>query len=127
MLTKHNYKTPRVKEAAVPSPFTHALALIKEAPEDRNATALAKLILSLYSESCAFGVRECLGSLDPVPRQLAHQMLESFSQEAEILEETGKTLILLYPALWDIGCAMSTARLLRQRRHNAERGLKTAA
>lgn len=108
------------------SPFTQALALIKDAPDDGNATALAKLILSLYSDRCAFSVRECLGSLEAVPRQLAQQMLESFSDEPQLLEETGKTVIMLYPALWDIGCAMSTARMLRQRRHRAELGLGSA-
>jgi len=109
------------------SPFTQALAYIKDAPDDANATALAKLILSLYSDRCAFSVRECLGSLAPEPHKLAQQMLENFAHEPQMLEETGKTVILLYPALWDIGCAMSTARMLRQRRHSAERGLKTAA
>lgn len=108
------------------SPFTQALAYIKEAPDDGNATALAKLILSLYSDRCAFSVRECLGSLEPAPHRLAQQMLESFSQEPQLLEETGKTVILLYPALWDIGCAMSTARMLRQRRHLGEPGLASA-
>lgn len=109
------------------SPFSQALAYIKDAPDDGNATALAKLILSLYSDRCAFSVRECLGSLAPEPHKLAQQMLENFAKEPQMVEETGKTLVLLYPALWDIGCAMSTARILRQRRHRLESGLGTAA
>ena len=101
------------------TPYSDALALIDKAPDTSAAQNLAKLILSLHSDACAYSLRECLANVDEKVREVSLSVIEHFalSGPEPRLAEVGRMLAGRYPALWEAGRAMATARDLRLRHY----------
>ena len=99
------------------SPYSDALDLIETMPDTSAAQNLAKLILSLHSDTCAYSLRECLANTDGRARELSLSVIEHFalSGPEPRLFAAGRALAGRYPALWEVGRAMATARDLRIR------------
>lgn len=101
------------------TPYSDALAMIEAMPDSRISQNLAKLILSLHSDTCAYSMRECLAEVDGRAREVSLSMIEHFSVSGptERLAEAGRELAGRFPALWEAGRAMATARDLRLRHY----------
>ena len=101
------------------TPYADALALIETMPDTIAAQNLAKLILSLHSDTCAYSLRECLANTDGKARQVSLSLIEHFALcgPEPRLAAAGRALAGRYPALWEAGRAMATARDLRMRHY----------
>ena len=99
------------------TPYTDALELIESMPDTIAAQNLAKLILSLHSDTCAYSLRECLANTDDRTRGVSLSVIERFALNGPEprLIAAGRVLADLYPALCEVGRAMATARDLRMR------------
>lgn len=106
------------------SPYAEALHWIEAHPTTGSADKLAKLILSLWNQECAFSFRECIAGLDADRTALALRVVAHFVQvgEDEELVAIGHTVCDLYPRLWDLGQAADEAKSdLRQKWREAGR------
>jgi hypothetical protein len=94
------------------SPYQEALIWIQSHPCTGSAVSLAKLLLSLWNDQCAFSFRECVGNLDDERSSIAIRMVEHFNRYGEDAElvEVGHLVCELYPRLWELGQAASNAK-----------------
>ncbi len=97
---------------AAPSPYQEALGWIQRHPGTGSAGSLAKLVLSLWNDDCAFSFRECVGNLDEDRTALALRMVARFAARGEDPElvGAGHEVCRAYPRLWDLGQAADTAK-----------------
>lgn len=105
------------------SPYQEALTIIERHAGTGGASGLAKLLLSLYNDECAFAWRECTRSLDESNQALALQIVTHFEAHGEDadLRRAGERLVELYPRLWDLGQAATDAKRALTRRWEDER------
>lgn len=95
------------------SSYDEALQFIQQNPGTGGAGSLAKLILSLYNDSCGYSFAECIGNLDDRLTDVALRMVQDYAAHGENddLRAAGKVIHdNLYPRLWDMGMAMQDAR-----------------
>jgi hypothetical protein len=65
------------------SPYPEALTWIRRHPGTAGARGLAKLVLSLWNDECAFSLRECLSGLDAERTALALRLVSHFAEHGE--------------------------------------------
>lgn len=95
------------------SPYDEAFQFIQRNPGTGGASSLAKLILSLYNDSCGYSFAECIGNLDDRLTLLALRVVQDYADRGESadLRAAGKVIHDdLYPRLWEMGLAMQDAR-----------------
>jgi hypothetical protein len=104
------------------TPYDDALEFITLNPGTAGALGLAKLVLSLYNDDCAFSFRECITSLDDNNTALAVRVAEHFAGHGEDAElrRAGERLLELNPRLWDLGQAATNAKEALRRRWNED-------
>lgn len=104
------------------SPYHKALELIEQHPGTGSATALAKLVLSLYNgRECPFAFGECVASLDQKNTRLALDMCAYYCEHGEDknLREVSARIVKIMPDLWEIGRAAWKAKYdLREKWRN---------
>lgn len=105
------------------SPYQEALGIIERHTGTGGATRLAKLVLSLYNDECAFAWRECTLSLDENNQALALRLVTHFEAHGEDAElrQAGERLVELYPRLWELGQAATEAKRKLSRQWERER------
>jgi hypothetical protein len=105
------------------SSYDEALHFIQRNPGTGGASSLAKLILSLYNDSCGFSFAECIGNLDDRLTNVALRMVQDYAArgESEDLRAAGKVIHDdLYPRLWEMGMAIQDARTNLRSKWEAE-------
>lgn len=105
------------------TPYQEALTIIERHTGTGGATGLAKLVLSLYNDECAFAWRECTRSLDENNQALALRIVAHFEQHGEDTElrRAGERMVELYPRLWDLGQTATEAKEKLRRQWDEER------
>lgn len=96
------------------SPYHKALELIEQHPGTGSATALAKLVLSLYNgRECPFAFGECVASLDQKNTRLALDMCAYYCEHGEDknLREVSARICKITPDLWELGHAAYQAKV----------------
>ena len=94
------------------SPYQDALNWIQRHPTTGSATALAKMVLSLWNADCCFSFAECVRSLDAERTALAVRMCQHYGEHGEDPElvRIGHVVCTEYPRLWDLGMAATRAK-----------------
>jgi hypothetical protein len=95
--------------------------LIDRHPGTGSSTGLAKLILSLWNDDCAYSFRECVRSFDKDRSALTGRMIEHFlkrGEDADLILAGDHIYDHIYkspPRLWELGMAATdTKTKLRQ-------------
>ena len=104
------------------SPYQEAVGWIQRHPGTGSANSLAKLVLSLWNDECAFSFRECISNLDEDRTRLALRLVTHFAARGEDQElvAAGHEVCRAYPRLWDLGQAADTAKRQLQARWHKE-------
>ena len=105
------------------NPYQPAVDWIKRSPGTGGSNGLAKLILSLWNNNCAFSFRECVRSFDDTRSEWAAKIIIHFLQHGEdaYLKRAGKEVYDLCPYIWDWGYAGGEARRSWDREEYRER------
>lgn len=110
-------------DARLVSPCREAWQWIEHNPGTDSATALAKLLLSLWNGSNAFSFREYVNVLDEARTELALRVAIHFANYGEDREliELGYKVCEVYPRLWALGqTAWEAKRVLREQWRGAD-------
>lgn len=89
------------------NPYAPVVEWIEKHAGTGSANGLAKLILSLWHDGCAFGLRECVESFDDTRLAWAEAMTTHFLRfrADRYLDEAGKRVKELCPNFFDQGLA----------------------
>lgn len=103
------------------SPYFEAWEFIQGCPGSGGCYRIAKLVLSLWNDECAFAFSECSTALDTARKQLALRLVAVYLADGETPElvQVGHLIHQRYPDFWEIGQAASSAK--RQLRDRWER------
>lgn len=106
-----------VNRSSKPSAYQDALTIIQRHPFTGGADCLAKLLLSLWNDDAAFSFRECIRSLDAENTLIALRCVTHFAARGEDdeLVKVGYRVLELYPRLWELGQAATTAKAALRR------------
>jgi len=104
------------------SRYQEAWQWIERNPGTSSASGLVKLILSLWNQSNAFSLRECIDNLDGERAQLALRVAIHFANYGEDRElvEIGYKARERYPRLWELGQTAWNAKCALQERWRIE-------
>jgi hypothetical protein len=111
------------------TPYREAVELIDRHPGTGSSTGLAKLILSLWNEECAYSFRECVRSFDEERSALAGRMIAHFLQHGEDADliYAGDHVYKTHPGLWELGRAATDAKTKLRQQWESEARVKAGA
>lgn len=89
------------------NPYLRAAEMMEHHPTTGGSYALAKAILSLYSDENCYSIRECLDGRDADITRVIVEMVAHYAQRGEdqTLRMAGKKACQMYPHLLEIGYA----------------------
>jgi hypothetical protein len=110
------------------TPYQEAVELIDRHPGTGSSTGLAKLILSLWNDDCAYSFRECVRSFDAERSDLALRIMHRYlvhGEDAE-LRRAGEHVYRTHPRLWELGIAATDAKTKLPQQWESEARAKAA-
>jgi hypothetical protein len=111
------------------TPYQEAVELIDRHPGTGSSTGLAKLILSLWNDDCAYSFRECVRSFDKDRDALAGRIISHYlahGEDAELIR-AGDHVYKAHPRLWELGIAATDAKTQLRQQWESEAHAKAGA
>jgi hypothetical protein len=111
------------------TPYQEAVELIDRHPGTGSSTGLAKLILSLWNDDCAYSFRECVRSFDKDRDALAGRIISHYlahGEDAELIR-AGDHVYKAHPRLWELGIAATGAKTQLRQQWESEARAKAGA
>ena len=104
-------------------PYFEAWDFIQNHPGTGGSNRIAKLVLSLWNDDCAFAFSECCTSLDTARKQLALRLVAAYLADGETpdLVRVGHLIHQRYPEFWELGQAATAGKQALRDRWERER------